>query len=118
MVTIGEEDGDISEQLEARRLKVTKLESFDDVERLAYSKRSVVVAPWQLIGGTQFTHVVVLCSGLAQPISQFGRLREMVSVYLSCSRATESLNIICSGYIPSVISNAEKDGLIVSRASA
>lgn len=113
VVTLGDIDRDISEQLEARRLNVTRLESFDDVERLAYSKRSVVVAPWQFIGGTQFTHVVVLSSGLSQPNSQFGRLREMVSVYLSCSRATESLNIICSGYIPSVISHAAEEGLIV-----
>lgn len=112
IVTLGDVDRDISEQLVARKLKVTRLESFDDVERLAYSKRSVVVAPWQFIGGTQFTHVVVLSSGLSQPNSQFGRLREMVSVYLSCSRATESLSIICSGYIPSVISKASEEGLI------
>ncbi len=112
VVTLGDVDRDISQRLESRKLKVTRLESFDDVERLAYSKRSVVVAPWQFIGGTQFTHVVVLSSGLLKPNSQFGRLREMVSVYLSCSRATESLNIICSGYIPSVISSAADEGLI------
>ena len=114
IVTLGGVDKDVAECLETHRLKFTRLESFDDIERLAYSKRSIVVAPWQFIGGTQFTHVVVLASGLSQPNSQFGRLRELVSVYLSCSRATESLNIICSGYIPTVIQSAAKEGMIVS----
>jgi len=112
VVTLGDIDAQVAAELSARKVNLTRLESFDDVERLAYSKRSVVVAPWQFIGGTQFTHVVVLAVGISQPTSQFGRLREMISVYLSCSRATESLNLVCAGYIPAVISNATEHGLV------
>lgn len=113
VATLGDVDADIAKNLTARKLNLTRLESFDDVERLAYSKRSIVVAPWQFIGGTQFTHVVVLAMRLAQPNSQFDRLREMISVYLSCSRATETLDLICAGYVPAVIADAVEAGLLV-----
>jgi len=112
VVTLGDIDAEISGRLAELGLKAIRLESFDDVERLAYSKRSVVVSPWQFIGGTQFSHVVVLALGISAPTSQFGRLREMVSVYLSCSRATESLNIYCAGYVPLVLANAADEKLL------
>lgn len=112
VATLGDVDSDIVHELTRRGLKVTRLESFDDVERLAYSKRSVVVAPWQFIGGTQFTHVVVLGLQIGKPNSQFGRLREMISVYLSCSRATETLDLICASYIPAVIQSAVDEGFL------
>lgn len=112
VVTLGDIDEEISERLAELGLKTIRLESFDDVERLAYSKRSVVVSPWQFVGGTQFSHVVVLALGISAPKSQFGRLREMVSVYLSCSRATESLNIYCAGYVPLVLAHAADQNLL------
>lgn len=114
VATLGDIDAEIADMLTAQGLKVVRLQSFDDVERLAYSKKAVVVAPWQFVGGTQFSHVVVLAAGLTPPSSQFGRLREMVSVYLSCSRATESLDIVCSGYVPAVLANATDDGFLIS----
>ncbi|WP_426263224.1 UvrD-helicase domain-containing protein [Sphingomonas sp. PWP1-2] len=112
VVTLGDVDAAISSKLKELGLKTIRLESFDDVERLSYSRKSIVVSPWQFVGGTQFSHVVVLALGISQPSSQFGRLREMVSVYLSCSRATESLNIFCSGYVPLVLSNAADEKLL------
>jgi len=112
VVTLGDIDAEISERLTERGLNTIRLESFDDVERLAYSRRSVVVSPWQFVGGMQFSHVVVMALGISAPTSQFGRLREMVSVYLSCSRATESLNIYCAGYIPLVLVHAADEDLL------
>lgn len=112
VVTLGDIDAEVSGRLVELGLKTIRLESFDDVERLSYSKRSIVVSPWQFVGGTQFSHVVVLALGISAPTSQFGRLREMVSVYLSCSRATESLNIYCAKYVPLVLANAADEKLL------
>lgn len=112
VVTLGDVDQEVSARLTELGLKTIRLESFDDVERLSYSRKSIVVSPWQFVGGTQFSHVVVLALGISAPTSQFGRLREMVSVYLSCSRATESLNIYCAGYVPLVLANAADEKLL------
>lgn len=116
IVTLGDVDKEIVETLTGSRLSVVKLASFDDIEQLAYRKKSIVVSPWQFIGGTQFAHVVVLAVRIDKPDSQFGRLREMTSVYLSCSRAAETLTIICSSYIPEVIGDALQQGLIAGIA--
>lgn len=112
VVTLGDVDAEISKRLDDLGVNTIRLESFDDVERLAYSRRSVIISPWQFVGGTQFSHVVVLALGISAPNSQFGRLREMVSVYLSCSRATESLNIYCAGYVPLVLTKAADEKLL------
>ena len=43
-------------------------------------------------------------------------LRELASVYLSCSWAMESLSIYCPGYVPLVLANAADESLLaVSR---
>ncbi|QFR32247.1 UvrD-helicase domain-containing protein [Ancylobacter sp. TS-1] len=112
VVTLGDIDAEISGRMAELGLNTIRLESFDDIERLAYSKRSVVVSPWQFVGGTQFSHVVVLALRISAPTSQFGHLREMVSVYLSCSRATESLNIYCARYVPLVLASAADEKLL------
>ena len=112
IATLGDVDIELADALNARRLLVTRLASFDDVEQLAYSKRSIIVAPWQFIGGTQFSHVIVVAAAIAAPQSQFGKLRELISVYLSCSRAAHSLNIVTSGYVPAVIWEAKDHGLL------
>lgn len=112
IATLGDVDVELADALNARRLLVTRLASFDDVEQLAYSKRSIIVAPWQFIGGTQFSHVIVVAAAIAAPQSQFGKLRELISVYLSCSRAAHSLNIVTSGYVPAVIWEAKDHGLL------
>ena len=112
IATLGDVDVELADALNARRLLVTRLASFDDVEQLAYSKRSIIVAPWQFIGGTQFSHVIVVAAAIAAPQSQFGKLRELISVYLSCSRAAHSLNIVTGGYVPAVIWEAKDHGLL------
>ena len=112
IATLGDVDVELAGALEERKLIVTRLAGFDDVERLAYSKRSIIVAPWQFIGGTQFSHVIVVAAAIAAPQSQFGKLRELISIYLSCSRATHSLNIVTSGYVPAVIWEAKEYGLL------
>lgn len=114
IATLGDVDIQLAEILEQKRLIVTRLASFDDVEQLAYSKRSIIVAPWQFVGGTQFSHVIVLAAAISQPHSQFGKLRELISVYLSCSRATQSLTIVCSDYTPAVLADAKQQLLIES----
>lgn len=113
IATLGDVDSEVTAALEGRKLSVTRLASFDDVEQLAYSKRSIIVAPWQFVGGTQFSHVVVVAAAVVPPQSQFTKLRELISVYLSCSRAAESLTVICSNYTPSVINEAVDQGLII-----
>lgn len=112
LVTLGDIDGTLANILEERKLLVTRLTSFDDVEQLAYSKKSLIVAPWQFIGGTQFSHVIVVAAAINQPSSQFGKLRELISVYLSCSRAAHSLSLVCSSYTPSVVWEAKEHGLL------
>ncbi|MBA1192125.1 UvrD-helicase domain-containing protein [Pseudomonas entomophila] len=112
IATLGDVDGLLIESLELKKLPVKRLASFDDVEQLSYTKRSVIVAPWQFVGGTQFSHVILVAAGAIQPASQFGRLRELISIYLSCSRAAQSLSIVCATYVPSVISEAKDQGLL------
>ncbi|SIQ22545.1 UvrD-helicase domain-containing protein [Aeromonas hydrophila] len=113
IATLGDIDSDLAESLEKQKLAVTRLAGFDDVEQLSYSKRSIIVAPWQFIGGTQFSHVIVVAAAIASPQSQFSKLRELISIYLSCSRAATSLNIVCSNYTPMVIEEAKDNGLLV-----
>ncbi|OFA17198.1 hypothetical protein A4U49_02945 [Acidithiobacillus ferrivorans] len=115
VVTLGDVDNKITDCLESLKLPTIRMTSFDDVEQLAYSKRSIVVAPWQYVGGCQFTHVFVVTATLETPESQFAKLKELTSVYLSCSRAIESLTFISSGYTPSVIKDAMGHGLIIQQ---
>jgi hypothetical protein len=112
IATLGDSDTQICDGLAARRIAYTRLHSFDDVEQLSYSKRSVIVAPWQFIGGTQFSHVIVAAFDVAPALTAFGKRHELTSIYLSCSRATRSLDIICSGYVPHVIGDAKEHKLI------
>ncbi|HCL3482223.1 UvrD-helicase domain-containing protein [Pseudomonas aeruginosa] len=114
IATLGDIDSVLIEALEAQKLPIKRLASFDDVEQLSYTKRSIIVAPWQFVGGTQFSHVILIAAGTSQPQSQFGKLRELISIYLSCSRAAQSLNIVCSSYIPSVIWEAKEQSLLTS----
>jgi hypothetical protein len=115
LATLGDVDIELATALADNRMPVTRLASFDDVEQLSYSKRSIIVAPWQFVGGTQFSHVIVVASAISQPSSQFGKLRELTSIYLSCSRATQSLSIVCSNYIPAVTWEAQEHNLLEHR---
>lgn len=112
VVTVGDIDALSVAAIENLQISVTQLRSYDDIEQLSYRKRSVVVAPWQFIGGTQFTNVIVLAAGVQKPNTAFGRLRELTALYLACSRATKSLEIICGAYVPPLIDEAIDAGLL------
>ena len=115
VATLGDCDAEITAKLIDRGLSATRLSGFDDVEQLAYSRKSIVVSPWEYVGGTQFSSVIVVTSGISSPASQFSRLREMISVYLSCSRARDQLVIVCDSYVPSVLLEAAELGLVVKK---
>ena len=112
LATLGDVDSIIRERLVREGLSVVQLTSFDDVEQLTYSKRSLIVAPWQFIGGTQFSHVIVVAAAMPSAQSLFGKLRELTAVYLSCSRAANSLHIICGGYVPKIVQDAKEQALL------
>lgn len=115
LVTLGDIEDSLREKLEKVKLPVVQLRSFDDVEQLSYRKKSIVIAPWQFIGGTQFSHVVVIVAGIQTPTTAFGRLRELTSIYLACSRSVASLDIVCGVYIPQVVQEAVEAGLMLKK---
>lgn len=115
LATLGDVDTQLVKCLEEHRLQVTQLKGVDDVEQLAYSKRSVIVSPWQFVGGTQFASVIVVAAAIGTPSTQFARLREQISVYLACSRAAKSLNIVCGDYLPVALAEAEQHNLLIRK---
>lgn len=112
VATMGDIENEICIGLDSKRIFNTRLHGFDDVEQLSYSKRSVIVAPWQYIGGTQFSHVIVAALNMAPVNTEFGKRLELTSIYLSCSRATESLTVVCVGHVPQVLIDAKNQGLL------
>lgn len=113
IATLGDVDSAICAALESKRVGFTRLASFDDVEKLSYKRRSVIVAPWQYIGGTQFSHVIVAAIDVAPAVTAFGKRHELTAIYLACSRATQSLDLVCSDYVPQVIRDAKESGLVI-----
>ncbi len=112
IATMGDTDALICDLLESKKISATRLASFDDVEQLGYRKKSVIVAPWQFIGGTQFSHVILSTLDISPAVTSFGKRHELTGVYLSCSRATRSLSIVSSDYVPLVVRDAKEHGLI------
>lgn len=91
--------------------------SLDDVDRLSYARRSVVVGEWQFLGGTQFTHVIVVGTHGVAGKSTFMRVRELTALYVASSRAARWLSLVLAGDIHSEVSSAiEKDLLLKSSA--
>lgn len=112
LVTLADVDDRLIDQIAKKKISFVHLKGFDDVEQLAYSRRSVIVAPWEFIGGTQFSNVIVLAAGMNPSKTSFGKLRELTSVYLAASRSAESLDIVCGIYVPQIIIEAKSEGLI------
>ena len=105
--------------LEARlTASVVHFRSFDDIDLLTYQKRAVVVSSWQFIGGTQFSHVVVMSAGLASPNSVFANIRELTGIYIAASRATSQLLFIADLRIPTVLQDAITRNLLEQVSSA
>jgi hypothetical protein len=115
LVTLGDVDSQLVEALTSHGVQTVQLKGFDDVERLSYTKRATIVAPWQFIGGTQFSNVIVVVAGTSAVNTAFGRLRELTAVYLACSRAAQQLDVVCGSHIPSVLSEAIGARLIEDR---
>lgn len=87
--------------------------SLDDVDKLSYVRRSVVVGEWQFLGGTQFTHVIVVGVHGVAGKSTFMRVRELTALYVACSRAAQWLCLVLAGDAHPQVSQAIEDGLLV-----
>lgn len=87
--------------------------SLDDVDKLSYARRAVVVGEWQFLGGTQFTHVIVVGAHGVAGMSTFMRVRELTALYVACSRAAQWLCLVLAGDIHPQVSRAIVDGLLV-----
>jgi len=94
-----------------------KILSLDDVDKLSYSRRAVVVGEWQFLGGTQFTHVIVVGAHGVAGKSTFMRVRELTALYVACSRAARWLCLILAGDIHPEVSNAIEEGLLVDSSA-
>ncbi|GKS62681.1 hypothetical protein YTPLAS21_21390 [Candidatus Nitrosocosmicus sp.] len=112
IIVIGDISNQVFDQLTNAQLNPIRLQSFDDIETLSYQKKAVVVSPWQFIGGTQFSHVVLVISEEKTPPSSFARLRELTAIYLGTSRASKHLEIICGHRVPQVLQDAVEGKVI------
>ncbi|MBL0541717.1 UvrD-helicase domain-containing protein [Aeromonas caviae] len=90
---------------------ITRISGLDDVEKLTYSKRTIVVGEWQYLGGTQFTHVLIVAPEGTTASSAFAKIRELTALYVAASRASRWLRIVISGEIHQELKNAIKDGI-------
>jgi len=93
-------------------LNVVLITSFDDVEKLTYARRAIVVGNWQFVGGTQFSRVLVSSRRIGAGTSAFARMKELISLYVAASRASDCLEIVVSGSLPSELKAASSDGVI------
>ena len=87
--------------------------SLDDVEKLSYARRAMVVGEWQFLGGTQFTHVIVVGANGMAGKSTFMRLRELTALYIACSRAARWLCLVLAGESHPEVLRAIEEGLLV-----
>jgi hypothetical protein len=90
---------------------ITRISGLDDVEKLTYSKRTIVVGEWQYLGGTQFTHVLIIAPEGTTAASAFSKIRELTALYVAASRASRWLGIVISGEIYPELKNAIKEGV-------
>jgi len=114
MICLNGESVLIAGALQEAGQNVTIIGSLDDVERLSYSRRSVVVGEWQFLGGTQFSHVVVISSLGSVAKSSFGRLKELTALYVATSRAARVLRLVVGGRAHPELQNAVAKKLLSS----
>ncbi len=103
----------IYEGLRIEGLAAIQLNSFDDVELLTYQRKAAVVSSWQFVGGTQFSDVILVVSGLSRPANAYSKIRELTAIYLGASRASSSLDVVCDSRIPDVLQNSLKLRLLL-----
>jgi hypothetical protein len=99
---------------EAGVTNTVEILGLDDVDKLSYARRSVVVGEWQFLGGTQFTHVIVVGANGVAGKSAFMRVRELTSLYVACSRAARWLCLVLAGEVHSEVSRAIDEDLLLS----
>ena len=104
----------------SRRARFEVVESREDVEKLGYTRRSIVISQPHYVAGLQFDAVVV--GGCRPQFSQYdpyqayGLRRFLSDLYLGASRARDVLHIHASGSsgdFPPVLEAAVKDGAIL-----
>lgn len=93
-------------ELKQSGMQVVRLSSFDDVEMLSYQRKSAVISSWQFVGGTQFSDVLLVVSGLQRPSNVYAKIKELTAIYLGASRASSALDVVCDRRIPDVIQGA------------
>lgn len=91
--------------------------SLDDVDRLSYARRAVVVGEWQFLGGTQFSHVIVVGAHGVAGKSTFMRVRELTALYVASSRAARWLCLILAGDVHSEVAQAIDKGLLLNSST-
>lgn len=91
---------------------VVEVLGLDDIDKLSYSRRAVVVGEWQFLGGTQFSHVIVVASHGSRAQSTFARIRELTTLYVATSRAAQWLCLVVAGNIHPEIRAAVDAGLV------
>ncbi|WP_424681281.1 UvrD-helicase domain-containing protein [Frateuria sp. YIM B11624] len=116
VVCISETERQIFAAIKQAGIAAVRLTSFDDVELLTYQRRAAVVASWQFVGGTQFSDVVLVVSGLPRASSAYAQLRELTAIYLGASRASSALDIVCDSRIPDALQAAHKSKLLTKAA--
>ena len=100
------------------RMKVTIIESPEDIEVLQFGRRGIVIAPAQFLAGLQFDAVLIV--GMRESSSGFANMgydrRVSLSfLYSAVTRASKDVRIFVNdetGGIPEVLVNAAKKGLV------
>lgn len=114
IVTIGPVEDQLEGALNSAGVSsLVHLKGYDDVERLTYQKKSIVMSSWQFIGGTQFSDVILVMAYSPKPGSAYAQEREMTAVYLGSSRAASTLDIVCDMRVPDVLDSALKKRLLI-----
>lgn len=104
---------DIAKQLRTHGIaNVVEILGLEDIEKLGYARRSVVVGEWQFLGGTQFSHVIVAAPHGTRAKSAFSRVRELTSLYVAASRAAQWLCFVIGENILTPLQDSVDSGLI------
>ena len=112
VIGIDTECKEIADALRALGINSMYIESLEDTERLQHARRSVVVGDWRFLGGTQFTHVIVLSSNLNPAGGGFVRIRRLNALYVASSRASQRLVLVVMGNTPQEVADALEKGLL------
>lgn len=112
VITLSYDAKEISEKLQSTVSNVVLVDSLDDIERLSYQKRSVVVGNWGYLGGTQFENVIVVGKRLGAANTAFEKMKDLISLYVGCSRASSELVLLLSEGLPEAVTSAVGKGLL------